>query len=425
MPLTTLHLTNAWHAASGGIRTFYSALLDAANRDGRRVIVVAPGNRDADERIGDFGRLRFIKAPPAPAFDRRYRVLYPHRYMPGVGTRLVRILEEEQPDVVEIADKYSLVYLAGMLRRGWFRHVTRPALVGLSCERFDDSMAAYLGDSHVGRRFTRWYLGHVYGPPFDLHLANSQYTADELLHAMPHRPEGFIQVCPAGVDVASFSPARGSRAVRAQLLRRVGGDSRTRLLLYAGRLSPEKNLHLLVATLRTLVSNDGEDFRLVVAGDGPQAAWLATQTEGPLAGRILLLGSLERDALAACYASCDVFVHPNGREPFGIGPLEAMASGVPTVLPDVGGVRTYANTDNAWLAHPLADSFADAIRAATRADTRRVSAARATAQAFNWADATTRYFAHYDTIHRQVHGGIETGRTRAVSTPEHVDVAMR
>ena len=61
----------------------------------------------------------------------------------------------------------------------------------------------------------------------------------------------------------------------------------------------------------------------------------------------------DRAELAKYYASADVFVHPNPREPFGIGPLEAMASRVPVVSPSAGGVLSYANPTNAWLAEPL------------------------------------------------------------------------
>ena len=51
--------------------------------------------------------------------------------------------------------------------------------------------------------------------------------------------------------------------------------------------------------------------------------------------------------LADYYANADVFVHPNPKEPFGIAPLEAMASGVPTVAPDAGGILSYATDENA------------------------------------------------------------------------------
>jgi hypothetical protein len=134
------------------------------------------------------------------------------------------------------------------------------------------------------------------------------------------------------------------------------------LLLYAGRLSPEKNVTVFIAMLRDLVRDPHVDYRLVLAGDGPCAAWLRQQATGDLEGRILLCGSLDRDALADWCASGDVFVHPNPREPFGIGPLEAMASGVPVVVPAAGGVLEYASRENAWLAEPTSASLASAIR---------------------------------------------------------------
>ena len=142
--LSSLHITNAWHPTSGGVRTFYRALIAQGNREGRRVTVVVPAERPSTEPVGAFGRIHFVAAPAAPGFDRRYRLLYPHTYLPPLGGPLHRILASECPDVVEICDKYTLPYLAAVVRKGLLRGVRRPALVGLTAERFDDNMDAYL-----------------------------------------------------------------------------------------------------------------------------------------------------------------------------------------------------------------------------------------------------------------------------------------
>jgi alpha-1,6-mannosyltransferase len=396
--VTTVHLTNSYHPSSGGIRTFYNELLAAANREGRRMVLVVPGERTETADVGRFGRIEFIKAPPAPAFDRRYRMLLPHRYLPVVGSAIVGVLEREQPDLVEICDKYSLPYLAAMLRKRWHPRVRRPALVGLTCERFDDNMAAYLSDTSAARAFTRWYLRHIYGPPFDAHIAISEYTASELRGALHDRAPGFIRTCPMGVDVEGFGPTRASATLRGSLVRRANGGRSSVLLLYAGRLSPEKHLDLLVAALRILVADGDRDYRLVVAGDGPLAEWMRSQATGELTDRVLLCGQMDRETLAACYASCDVFVHPNPREPFGIAPLEAMASGIPVVVPEAGGVLEYASERNAWLAPPTAGAFAAALRAAAGGDAARLLAATTTALQFRWSRVTARYFALYDEL---------------------------
>jgi alpha-1,6-mannosyltransferase len=401
MGLTSLHITNAYHSSSGGIRTFYTALLEAANRERRKVRLLVPGAETRVEEVGQFGKIYFVRAPSAPVFDRRYRLILPWRFMPGLRGLVIRILEHERPDLVEICDKYSLPYLAAMLRKRWHPRVPRPVLAGLTCERFDDNMAAFCSASRPARAFTRWYIRHIYGPPFDVHIANSDYTAGELRDALHDRLAGFIRVAPMGVHADAFGPEWRSPDLRARLLRRAGGTERSTLLLYAGRISPEKNIELLVGMLRLLTTDCDTDYRLVLAGDGPSAARvrrLARATS--LDERVLLCGNLDRETLASFYASADVFVHPNAREPFGIGPLEAMASNVPVVVPAAGGVLEYASPHNAWLAEPTAAAFADAVRAARLGDADRVAAARETAHRFRWREVTRRYFDLYDEIHR-------------------------
>lgn len=407
MAIKTLHLTNAYHPTSGGIRTFYRALLSRANTERREMRLVVPGEADGTERVGDYGRIHFIAAPPAPAFDRRYRVLLPPAYL-RASTRLREILDEEQVDLVEICDKYSLFYLAAMLRKGLVRGIKRPVLVGLSCERMDDNVAAYLGTGRVRRALTRGYIRHLYGPPFDVHIANSDYTADELRRSLWDRATDFVRVCPMGVDSTAFGPVHRDAQLRTRLLEQAGGTRDSVLLLYAGRVSPEKNPHLLIETLERLTRpsrfrNADRDYRLVIAGDGPVAAQLLSDAQQFVPGRVHLMGALQdRAELARVYASVDVFVHPNPREPFGIGPLEAMASRVPVVLPSAGGVLSYATNHNAWLAAPDAHSFALAIRTAvTSPDPQRIAAAFETARAFDWSRISARYFKLYDDIHRR------------------------
>lgn len=407
MAIKTLHLTNAYHPTSGGIRTFYRALLARANDERRQMRLVVPAADNGREEVGAYGVIHFVAAKPAPAFDPRYRMLMPPHYLLESG-RLREILREEQADLVEICDKYSLFYLAAVLRKGLAPGIKRPVLVGLSCERMDDNVAAYLGSGRVRRALTRAYIRHLYGPPFDVHIANSEYTADELRRSLWDRAPGFIEVCPMGVESTAFGPVHRDAHFRNTLLQEAGGTRDSILLLYAGRLSPEKNPALLIDALEYLqrplrgaVAN--RDYRLILAGDGPSAASLLAQAQWLAPGRVHWIGAIkDRAALARLYASADVFVHPNPREPFGIGPLEAMASRVPVVAPCAGGVLSYANHSNAWLAAPDAESFAFAIRTAiTSPDPARVAAAFETARRFDWSAVAARYFSLYDRLYRR------------------------
>jgi alpha-1,6-mannosyltransferase len=422
MAIKTLHLTNAYHATSGGIRTFYRALLTQANEERRLCRLVVPGAVDGVEEVSPYARIYTVKARSSPVFDSQYRVLLPGSYLAREG-RLRKILADEQPDLIEICDKYLLVYLAALLRKEWLAGLPRPTLVGLSCERMDDNVSAYVSASRLGSALSRAYIRHMYGPSFDAHVANSEYTAGELRRNLWDRSPDFIHVRPMGVDSRAFGPVHRDRQFRRRLLVEAGGTADSVLLLYAGRLSPEKNLGLLVDMLVHLqrpMAPGGlaRDYRLVLVGDGPMTEALLRDASHRARHRVLWVGAVsDRAELAKYYASADVFVHPNPREPFGIGPLEAMASRTPVVLPSAGGVLSYANPTNAWLAEPIGESFAHAVRSVVlKPSESRIAAAFETARQLDWSQVASRFFKLYDELHRR--------RAASPTAPAHVPLRL-
>src|SRR4029078_2826194 len=123
-----------------------------------------------------------------------------------------------------------------------------------------------------------------------------------------------VGVWPRGVDSSLFSPAKRSEAWR----REVGGAAK-KIVLYAGRLSYEKNLGVLADAFKSL---EDPDARLVLVGDGPAREGL----ERSLAGRaVTFTGYLTGEALATAYASADVLAFPSLTETFGQVVQEAMA----------------------------------------------------------------------------------------------------
>src|SRR5690349_14293307 len=102
--IKTLHLTNAWQEQSGGIATFYRALMRAANAQGRELRLIVPGAADRVEQVGRHARIYYLAAPQAP-LNSSYRVLYPPQFL-FAGSKVQAILAEERPDLIEICDKY-------------------------------------------------------------------------------------------------------------------------------------------------------------------------------------------------------------------------------------------------------------------------------------------------------------------------------
>jgi glycosyltransferase involved in cell wall biosynthesis len=145
-----------------------------------------------------------------------------------------------------------------------------------------------------------------------------------------------------GVDIQRFSISHRSEKLREKW--GAAGDSV--VMLYVGRLSPEKQIGTIIDAYQQMLQQ-GKNVRLVVVGDGPDHRYL-TQMLG--AEKVVFTGALSGDALTTAYASADVFVFASQVETFGNVVLEAMASALPVVAFDYACAQQYVvNGLSGWL----------------------------------------------------------------------------
>jgi len=142
-----------------------------------------------------------------------------------------------------------------------------------------------------------------------------------------------------GVDGARFAP----RATRVR--------DGTPFVGYVGRLSPEKNPPLFLKTAALVLARHPQ-ARFVVIGDGPMRAELeALAGELAMGHAIAFHGECEN--MPERYRNLDVLVATSWHEGTPLAVLEAMASGLPVVATDVGGVpELVASGVTGWLAAP-------------------------------------------------------------------------
>jgi glycosyltransferase involved in cell wall biosynthesis len=145
---------------------------------------------------------------------------------------------------------------------------------------------------------------------------------------------------------------------RDELRRRHGFEGPT--LVFAGRLSPQKELDVL---LRAVDACDG--VALVVAGDGPERARLdALVAEFGLGDRVRFLGAQPRKTVLELFAAADAEVLSSGWENFPHSLIEGLAVGTPVIATGVGGVREIVTDGENGLLVAAGDpeAFAAAIR---------------------------------------------------------------
>lgn len=268
--------------------------------------------------------------------------------LPGInGYRLpcslrtpARIVQRCRPDVIEVGDAGPCALAALHVRRRLqvplvgFYHSDLHALVG---QRFGPRAAAVAGK----------YLRHVYRQ-FDLVLAPSKLMVQRLnqlgVTDAVHQP--------LGVDTGVFHPGQRDGGLRARL----GLPAETRLLVYAGRFTPQKKLGVLIEAVRRL----GAPYHLLLVGAGNPPPASANSTILPF--------EREPSQLARLLAGCDLLTHPGDGETFGLIALEAMACGLP-VLGTGGGVAELIDSGTGLVVRPdSAASLSEGIEALFGAD---------------------------------------------------------
>lgn len=170
-----------------------------------------------------------------------------------------------------------------------------------------------------------------------------------------------------GVDLSRFSPANRSETL-------LPGEI---TVLYAGRLTREKGADLLAKAFLQARARDPR-LHLVLAGGGPEEHYLRAR----LGEHATFLGWLEGDALAAAYASADIFLFASRTDTFGQVLLEAQASGLPVVAVDEGGPASIVKHQiTGRLCAPDATALADAVLELAASPSQRDRLARAALRA--------------------------------------------
>ena len=168
----------------------------------------------------------------------------------------------------------------------------------------------------------------------DLQLADALVADGWAAEHLPSVLGRSIEHVPKGVDADSFRPDGPDK--RAEL--RLDGK---RVALVVSRLVPIKNVALAVEAMG-LAAAEHPNLVLVVVGDGPLRHALDTQAAAlGLREQVRFAGRVPHEQLPAWYRAADLFVLPSEFDNSPNVVLEAMASGVPVVATDVGGLREY------------------------------------------------------------------------------------
>ena len=378
-------VTQFYSPVSGGVKRYISEKRKHVvehTRDEHHLIVPGPATRyERDGRL----HLHTIQSPRLDFFSR-----YPSRYRLILNTRLVMdMLDDIRPDIIESGDPYHVAWTA--LRAG---EQTHASVFGFYHSHFPEAYlrtALKYGGSWVRNAvlsFAEDYIVKLY-TKFAATLVPSE-PLRALLYSWGVTNAVTLNL---GVDTHAFQPIPRSDDLRKSL----DLPKDRRVLLYVGRLSPEKNIGMLLAAFEALNERHPNRYHLVIVGDGPLRRVLpATRHRtGALTWRAHVQDSAK---LADYYHAADLFIHPGVCETFGLVVLEAQACGLPCV--GVSGSFMDANIMvglDLWATKNDPHDIADAIERYDDQDLPALGkeAARLVRDRFSWDKVFQRQWALY------------------------------
>lgn len=246
-------------------------------------------------------------------------------------------LQQFQPDLIHIATPFN-IGLSGLY---YARKYGIPHVASYHTH-FDRYLSYYRFQfaEPLFWRYIRWFHQSCLAT-----FVPSNDTASMLLsNGLSH-----VELWKRGVDCSLFHPDKKNGDLREayQIKERY-------LLLYAGRLAPEKDLDILLEVMKNIPEPLRSQLHWIVVGDGPMQKELKAQAPS----NVTFTGYVKGELLAAWFASADLFVFPSSTETFGNVVLEALASGTPVIGARSGGVKEIIEHGQTGLLCPPRDSDA-------------------------------------------------------------------
>ncbi|WP_441372818.1 glycosyltransferase family 4 protein [Acinetobacter lwoffii] len=322
-PLKIAIVTDTWAPEINGVAHSLLQLCKGLQQQGNSIFSIRP---EQSESCQDFrpDQECLVRAQSIPKYS-GLQFGWPQLI------KLSKALKKAQVDIVHIVTEGPLGFAMLQLARS----LQIPVSSGFHSAFHDFSRffdLAFL--MKPVQHYLRWFHNNT-----QLTCVPSQDTADAL-----HRL-GFscpLVVVGRGVDHSRFSPSH----YRAKLRQQWQADEHTRVMLYVGRLSPEKEVDVLISAYRSMLAMDART-KLVIVGDGPDRERLMQLAKSL---DVIFMGSLSGQALSEAYASADVFCFASQVETFGNVVLEAMASGLPVIAYDYACANLHVqHGETGWL----------------------------------------------------------------------------
>jgi len=373
-----LDINNLYSPTGGGIRIYHHEKLKWCKANGIENLLLYPSTKNTgNTEYG--GTVRGLKSPRLAGSGYNFFTR---------GEPIRQALKEFNPDVVELG---STMVVPGMVKRVLkdipsfaFFHSNWPETLPMSVLGINKGIISRLFrklSTPIMRRACK---------PMNAVIGASDYSIQKLREA--HLTN--IRKVPLGTNPDIFHPRMRSEELRKSL----GIPDNGKMILYMGRLAPEKGIHVLLKACTHLLKQ--KNLVLVIAGEGHWDKKVKQKTaENPK--KMKLLSQVKSRAEAAqLMASADAFVSAGPLETFSLVTLEALSCGTPVAACSHAAASeliTKAGGNSIYSPWNSGEALAEAIRNAAATEKEQRNEFRAFAGKYTWDACFSKLFNVYNT----------------------------
>ena len=300
-----------------GVTTSVLMLKGALEKKGHEVFIVTVNNEDLHYKYEDDDKIIRIPGVPIGIYDYRLTGIYPLKAINKIKKWNLDVIHSQTEFGVGtfariIAKQFNipLVHTYHTMYEDYIHYITKGYF-----KKSSKKLVEYFTLFYCDKTITEL----VVPTKKTYELFKKKYKVDRNIY-----------IVPTGIDVERFYRENNKVDV-VKFRRELGLNKDDFVILFVGRIGREKNLDLLISSMKSLI-DVSKKIKLLVVGDGPDAdIYKEYVKKNNISNNVIFTGKVSWDNVVSYYIISDVFATASTTETQGLTVIEAMAASLPVV----------------------------------------------------------------------------------------------
>lgn len=310
--------TDTYTPYINGVTTSVLMLKKALEKKGHTVYIVTVNADDLSYKFEDNNKIIRMPGIPIKIYDYRLTSIY--------SMKALKIIKKWNLDVIHSQTEFGVGTFARIVAKQY-----NIPLVHTYHTMYEDYVH-YITHGYFNKSSKKIveYLTIFYCDKTISELVVPTKKAYELFKKK-YRVDRNVYIVPTGIDVEKFYRENSPKLDVVRKRKELGINKDDFVILFVGRVASEKNIELLLSSMKSLTSTS-LSIKLLVVGDGPDLSkYQEYCRKNKIDNNVVFTGKVAWDEISDYYLISDVFATASKTETQGLTVIEAMAASLPVV----------------------------------------------------------------------------------------------